>query len=162
MAESQNHKELKARAIKYLWDKSYYTTREEVNCGHYGIYDAWGITYEFETMGIEVKVSRSDFGNNRKKEVKLEWLLENTERYYDSWYQYWVPAERNYILCPAHMVQPFEIHEHYGLLWFNGNRLLNKKKAPVIEMPIKHKLKALIGFLDGPMRNERQEVLSLG
>jgi len=96
MAESDQHKELKARAIKYLWDKSYFTARVEVYCGHYGIYDAWGINGEFATIGIEVKVSRADFKNNKKKEIKLDFLRDRPTLKH-AWYHYWIPANKSFI-----------------------------------------------------------------
>jgi len=130
--ESQQHKELKERAIKYLYDKSHWIAKMEVNCGFYGIYDVWGIKSDLITTGIEVKVSREDFKNNKLKEHRLQQII---------------PANFNYILCPKGLLQPEEIHPKYGLLWFNGNRIVNKKKAEFIEMTSERKLQIVMLFL---------------
>jgi len=136
--ESNLHKELKDRAVKYLYDKSYRITRSEVDCGYYGIYDAWGIRSDLITTGIEVKVSKQDFKNNKRKEEKLN---------YKDIPKSWVPANFNYILCPKGLLQLKDIHLKYGLLWFNGERIVNKKKAEFIKMTSKRKLQIIMLFL---------------
>lgn len=136
--ESQEHKKLKGCAIKYLYDKSHWITRLEVPCGYYGIYDAWGIKSNLETMGIECKVSVADFKNNHWKEIKL------TEPHICDDY---IPANYNYILCPEGLLKPEDMHPKYGLLWFNGNRLINKKKAEFVPMTEKRKLEIVMQFL---------------
>ena len=107
--ESELHKKLKYRARNYLWDKSYFTVRVEVPCLAYGIYDVWGIKSDLNCMGIEVKVSKADFRNNKWKEAKLKNGIENNLDGY-------IPANENYILCPEGLIKPEEIDEDYGLL----------------------------------------------
>lgn len=134
--ESEKHKSLKKRAVKYLYNKSYWVTGMEVSCGYYGIYDAWGINNDYKTMGIEVKVSRSDYKNHKYKEAKLE---------------SYVPANENYILCPTNLIKPEEVNPQYGLLWFNGERIRNMKKPEFVEMTDRKKLFILFGFLSSKM-----------
>ena len=141
MPESKLHKELKNRAVEYLFNKSYWICRPEVDCGYYGRYDAWGIKSSHKTMGIEVKVSRADFRNNRRKERLID--------YNDAY----IVANENYILCPSDLLMPEDIHPKYGLLWFNGDRIINKKKPEFLEMTEKHKLTILIRFLSSKMNN---------
>ena len=138
--ESSLHRELKDRAIKYLYDKSHWIARMEVDCGYYGRYDAWGIKSDLETMGIEVKVSREDFKNNRWKEHRIDFGVEQP-------LENIIPANFNYILCPEGLLQPEEMHPKYGLLWFNGNRIVNKKKAEFIDMTFEKKLRIVMLFL---------------
>lgn len=149
--ESKLHKELKDRAIKYMFDKSYWLTRPEVDCGYYGRYDVWGIKSSLDTMGIEVKVSRADFKNNRWKEHRLDFGVKQPKIFDgilpDVNALDIIPANENYILCPSGMLNPDEIHPKYGLLWFDGNRLVNKKKAEFIEMTDKRKLLTVMLFL---------------
>ena len=135
--KSKLHSELQEKARCYLLNKSYWITNVEVDCGYYGIYDVWGMKSEvgnFETMGIEVKISRADFKNNKYKEAKTEKRID-------------VAANRNYILCPTGLIQKDEVHREWGLLWFNGKRIRNVKKADFIEMTDKKKLAILIKFL---------------
>ena len=121
--ESKEHKQLKDRAIEYLFNKSCWIACPEVECGYYGRYDVWGIKNDenLMTYGIEVKISRQDFRNNKYKEKKLDMACDREE------YENWTPANLNYILCPAGLLMPEDIHRRYGLLWFNGERLVNKK-----------------------------------
>ncbi len=139
--ESELHKKLKERAVKYLWNKGYWMADTEIESGYCGRYDAWGMTIHTQTMGIEVKVSRSDWRNNRYKEAKLE--QKDSMSIYS-----WGGAEQNYILCPEDLIKPEEVHHQWGLLWWNGNRLVNKKKAKFIKMTDKEKLQILVRFLN--------------
>ena len=131
--ESQLHKDLKYKATSYLFDKGHWVSRPEVNCGYYGIYDAWGITSKLTTMGIEVKVSVSDFKNNKSKEAKSA--------------SGYVVANENYILCPEGLLQPEDMDPNYGLLWFKDGRLLNKKKPKFLEMDDKQKLRIVMSIM---------------
>lgn len=140
--ESKLHKELKERAVKYLWDKGYWIAKTEIECGCYGRYDVWGMTVHAETMGIEVKVSRSDWRNNKWKEYRIEQRKAGIKHFLG-----WGGAEQNYILCPAGLIKSEEVHRLWGLLWFNGNRLVNKKKAEFVKMTDKEKLQILVRFL---------------
>lgn len=136
MAESKEHKELKERAYYYLWDKGYRIAKKEKGAGYYGIYDAWGIRpRDYYTMGIEVKVSRADF---KSSHIYKNNKLEN---------DYGGGAEENYYLCPAGLIKPEETGV-YGLLWFDGERLRNKKKPKFIHEGLKGKLDRVIDFLE--------------
>lgn len=140
--ESKEHKELKERAIKYLFDKSCWIVRPEVDCGYYGRYDVWGIKRDENllTYGIEVKISKEDFRNNKRKEAILDLGIDKQK-------EWWIPANLNYILCPEGLLQPDEIHRRYGLLWFNGERLVNKKWPLFNEMTDRQKLEIVMLFL---------------
>lgn len=143
--KSKLHEDLQYKGQNYLLDKSYWITNVEVNCGWYGIYDVWGMKSSvgnFETMGIEVKVSRADWKNNKYKELRTEKRLT-------------VVANRNYILCPTGMIQKEEVHKEWGLLWFNGERIRNVKKAEFIEMEDKMKLAILTNFLCSKLNKVR-------
>lgn len=139
MVESKLHKSLKYKAVNYLFDKSCWVARPEVDCGYYGIYDAWGIKTNFHCIGIEVKVSRGDFKNNKRKEQKLGMGVGGIEGY--------IPANTNYILCPEGLLYPEDMDERYGLLWFNGERLVNKKKAVFVEMTDWQKLNIVMHLM---------------
>lgn len=134
MAESKEHRELKERACQYLLNQNYRLARMEKNCGYYGIADAWGINFQsLDTKIIEVKISRADFLSDKYKKNKIGWHT---------------PAEKVYYLCPSGLIQPEEVGESVGLLWFNGSRLINKKKAPFHKVLISIKLRILIDFLE--------------
>ena len=134
MAESKQHRELKEKACQYLLNQNYRLARMEKNCGDYGVADAWGIEFQsLYTMIIEVKISRADFHSDKYKKYKIE----NHS-----------PAEEVYYLCPSGLIQPEEVGENVGLLWFNGNRLINKKKAPWLKVKVSTKLRILIDFLE--------------
>lgn len=142
MAESKQHKELKERACQYLLNQNYRLARMEKECGYYGISDAWGIRYErLYTKIIEVKVSRADFNADKYKRAKAKSFP---------------PAEEIYYLCPSGLIHPEEVGDCHGLLWFNGNKLINKKKAPFLKCTIEQKLRILIDFLEANTPFERK------
>ena len=164
--ESNLHKELKDRAVKYLYDKSHWITRPEVDCGYYGRYDVWGIKSDLITTGIEVKVSKQDFRNNKWKEHRLDfgikqinWKIggKEIERIFQEALppDIIVPANFNYILCPKGLLQPEDMHPKYGLLWFNGERIVNKKKAEFIKMTSERKLRIIMLFLSSSRNKNR-------
>lgn len=142
MAESKLHKELKGRAVEYLFNKGCWVSMPEVDCGFYGVYDAWGIqnNENLMTIGIEVKVSTVDYRNNKYKEHKLNVGCDNE-------LPDWIPANLNYILCPSELLQPEKIPKRYGLLWFNGERLVSKKTPLFNEMTNKRKVEVLMRLL---------------
>lgn len=132
--ESKQHKELKERACQYLLNQNYRLARIEKECDYHGIADAWGINFQtFYTKIIEVKISRADFNSDKYKRHRT---------------LNFPPAEEVYYLCQNNLIQPEEVGEAYGLLWFNGKRLINKKKAPFLKVLIGTKLKILIDFLE--------------
>ena len=142
--KSELHSELQHKARVYLLNKTYWICSEEMPTPM-GIIDCWGMSRArgFETMAIEVKVSRADFRSNSQKlkEGHPEGI-----------------ANECYILCPAGLIQPEEVHEDWGLLWYHegqdkildskASRLSNKKKATRFEMTDRAKLEILINFLE--------------
>lgn len=133
--ESELHKKLKGKAYWYLWNKGYRIVKIETYSGGY-IIDVWGMNYSgLNTMAVEVKVSRSDWRAGKRKEELID-------RFNIS------PAEENYILCPAKLIQPEELEESIGLLWYQNGRLINKKKAKFKLMTVRKKLVTLSQFLE--------------
>ena len=89
MAESELHKKLKNKAVSYLFNKGYRVARAEVKDHYYGIVDAWGVHYQnLYTMGIEVKVSRSDWQAAKHKDRRLETVREEQYGNYGSRIRY--------------------------------------------------------------------------
>jgi hypothetical protein len=133
------HKELQNRAENYLFNKGYWICGQEVRMP-IGVCDAWGLmasSYSkdngYDAMAIEVKISRGDFhSKSQKYKENFSLPLGN--------YQY--------ILCPSGLIFPDECHKEWGLLWWNGKTIINKKKAPKIEMTAQQKLDVIIYFLD--------------
>ena len=81
-----------------------------------GIMDAWVMRkswVNFETIGYEIKVSRSDFKQDTK------------------WKRYLPVCHRFYFVTPWKLIQPDEIEEPAGLYWITktGNRAILKKHA---------------------------------
>ena len=96
-------------------------------------------------MAIEVKISKSDFRSRSQKYKEFSsFPLGN--------YQY--------ILCPKGLILPEECHYEWGLLWWDGKRMINKKKAPRIEMTASQKLDVLIYFLNNGMNVNRPRLIS--
>ena len=142
--EGKKHKELKEKGLNYLWNKGYRIARKEFDCGYYGIYDAWGICYHtYYTMGVEVKVSRADFlAAHKYKERRLaeqDTAFKGLLR--------WGGANESYYICPSGLIQPEETGV-YGLLWFNGNRIVNKKKPKFIKISPSCKMEQLVSLLE--------------
>lgn len=147
--KSIQHSLLQKKAENFLYNKGYWICGQEVRMP-VGVCDAWGMkrsTYgeeSYDAMAIEVKVSRTDFRSRSQqyKEVS-SFPLGN--------YQY--------VLCPAGMIQPEECHEEWGLLWWDGEKMFNKKKAKRIEMTAEQKLQVLIYFLDNTQNHKRPKLL---
>ena len=70
-----------------------------------GYIDVWGLSRAngFKSMAIEVKVSRSDLKTYSQR-------VRNTHPE--------AIANECYILCPAGLIQPEEVAESWGLLWY--------------------------------------------
>lgn len=74
-----------------------------------------GMLYEFE-----VKISRSDFKADSKK---------NKDYFYaDGLATIWAPNFFNYV-CPTDLIKPEEIHQSFGLYYYDGVELTEIKKA---------------------------------
>lgn len=138
MAESELHKTIKLQAVQYLNHKGYYVAKKEVPDLYYGIVDAWGIRpRDLYTMGIEVKVSRSDWKAARFKDNRTEQTKE---------FQYagWTSMNEVYYACPPNLIFPDEVSPSVGLLWFNGKRFLLKKKPRFIQIHLADKMKTML------------------
>ena len=143
--KSDLHQKLQDKAQAYLLNKGYWICGQEVPMP-VGICDAWGMSKsrDYNSMAIEVKVSRTDFRSRSQKEKEFSsFPLGN--------YQY--------VLCPEGMIQPEEVHAEWGLLWWNGEKIRQKKKAPRIEKTAEQKLQVLIYFLNNGMNIHRPRLL---
>lgn len=148
---SDLHKELQKIARNYALTKTYWLCGEEVPMP-LGICDVWGMSrsLNLKTMAIEVKISKADFRSRsqRYKEAHPTPL-----------------GNYQYVLCPANLIYPEEIHQEWGLLWWNGKRIINKKPAPELTMTDEQKLKTLLYFLNNGSNVNRpllkEELLSV-
>ena len=123
MAESELHKTIKFKAVEYFANKGYHVARHEVRDGYYGIIDAWGIRpKDVSSMGVEVKVSRSDWQAAKFKDRKAEEVRKNLYS--------WTGTNELYYACPSGLIQPHEVSESMGLLWYNENGRFVNKKSP--------------------------------
>jgi len=89
--------------------------------------DAWVMKKSWAnplTIGYEIKVSRSDFLNDRK------------------WQSYLPYCNEFYFVSPFKLILPSEIPADVGLLWLSstGTRLFTKKKAPYRQIIIPEEL----------------------
>ena len=132
---SDLHKELQSIGRKYALNKTYWVAEEvPTTCG---VCDVWGISrsLDYATIAIEVKVSKQDYRSQSQKD-KERYTVNNPM------------GNTNYVLCPSGLIRSEEIHELWGLLWWNGERIVNKKPAQFVECDDKHKLMTLINFLN--------------
>lgn len=141
--KSDLHSHLQSVGRGYLIGKTYWICGEEVPMP-VGICDVWGMSRarNWTTMAIEVKVSRPDF---RSKSQKYK---ENTS---------FNLGDYQYILCQKDLIQPDEVHEEWGLLWYDleRKRVINKKRAPKMEMTSQQKLDVLFYFLNNGLNDKR-------
>ncbi len=142
MPESELHKTIKNKAVDYLMNKGYHVARHEVRDGYYGIIDAWGIRVNTcYSMGIEVKVSRADWRAAKFKDRKTEEVRAN--------YYSWTGTNELYYACPAGLIQPEEVSESVGLLWYNANgRFVNKKKHYFLKVSSQVKMQTLLSIYE--------------
>lgn len=142
MAESELHRVIKNKAVDYLMNKGYRVAKAEVSDHYYGVVDAWGIDYRsLYTMGIEVKVSRSDWRNAKHKDRRLSICKESPFTYT------WTSTNEMYYACPSGLIQPDEIEPSMGLLWYSPKgRFINKKKPHFIKCQLNLKMQTLLGL----------------
>lgn len=142
--KSDLHTELQSIAKGYAISKTFWVCGEEVRMP-LGICDVWGMSRNcnLKTMAIEVKVSKADFrsASQKGKEIHPNPL-----------------GNYQYIFCPANLIYPDEIHPQWGLLWWNGKRIINKKPAPELEMTAEQKLDILVYFLANGMNQHRPKL----
>jgi len=138
------HSKLQHIGQNYLLGKTFWICGQEVPMP-LGICDVWGMSrsLDWKTMAIEVKTSRPDFRSvsQKIKETALSPL-----------------GNFQYILCPAGLIMPHEVHPRWGLLWFEGDRLRNKKRAPELEMTAEEKLNILFYFLQNGWNEKRPKL----
>lgn len=71
-----------------------------------------------EIIGIEIKVSRSDWLREAKNPAKTSPMFDNCDRFY--------------LACPSGMVSASEVPLNWGVLHFDGTRMKVAKKAPLL------------------------------
>jgi hypothetical protein len=144
--KSELHQKLQNKAVRYLWDKNCWITKQEVPV-YPGVCDVWGIKSDRETYAIEVKVSKND-GRSHSQKYK---------EYHSGMANY------HYIMCPPGILFPDQIDDKWGLLWYSGEdkegKIVNKRQASFCEMTDRDKLRVLIEFLSSKM-NKIQPDLS--
>lgn len=148
--KSELHQELQNKAIDYLLAKTYWISTLEMPTPA-GVIDVWGLSRArwFETMAIEVKISKNDFRSRSQK--RKEWDF-NMERI----------ANECYILCPTGLIQPEEVKNGWGLLWYKeGQKILNKKKAKHLKMTDRQKLEILIHLLSSGVNENKPKIKTL-
>ena len=132
---SDLHLKLQRKGQRYLFNNSYWITEQEVS-GACGIVDVWGLSFalDYTCSAIEVKVSRNDF-----RSASQQYKNNNADSI----------ANLCYILCPKEMIKIEEVHNNWGLLWYNEktDRIINKKKPKFVDMDDRKKLISLSNFL---------------
>ena len=138
---SDLHLQLQHKGRNYLIGKGFWIAGIEVPMP-VGVCDVWGMSRvdNYETMAVEVKVSRTDFRS--RSQIYKEFSSFPLGNY-------------QYVLCPAGLIQPSEMHKEWGLLWFKDERLINKKKAPKMDMTADQKLQVLLYFLNNGTNEHR-------
>ena len=144
--KSDLHTQLQHIGKNYAISKSYWICGEEVPM-HGGICDVWGMSraLNLRTLAIEVKVSRQDHRSQSQKDK--EYATNNGKPM----------GNEQYILCQAGLISPAEVAENWGLLWydFKKQRIVNKKRAPLLEMSADRKLEVLLYFLNNGRNHKR-------
>ncbi len=136
--KSNLHQKLQYKGCEYLLNKGYWVRTMEMPTS-VGIIDVWGIknsSYpDFETMAIEVKVSRADY-HSRSQKYK-EFSAENI-------------ANHCYILCPEYLVGSVNDSPKWGILWWNekNNRLKLVRKPERFEMTDRQKLAIMVNLFE--------------
>lgn len=103
--------------------------------------DVWGLGNFNDSVVIEVKVSRSDFLNDKKKFCRSQ-TAENLH------YQ---AGRVRWYLCPEGIIKKDELPEKWGLLYWNG-----KKVYPVVApKPYDNTSAADMNILTSILRRER-------
>ena len=124
--ESKLHKYLKKIAMIKLHYMGCMVVYPEVHASHFfnGIMDVVGAILRFNkviTMGIEVKVSRSDyFGQKQKYLAKRESLMKDEKD----------GLNYKYFLTPVNLIKKDEVYQGWGLLEFNGKKVKKILDAP--------------------------------
>lgn len=80
--------------------------------------DVWG-TSGFKSMLIEVKTSRADFRNDKRKKFRTD----------DEEYRHYALGNKRYYLVPKGLVGIDELPPHWGLLEWDGTCIVKVKEA---------------------------------
>ena len=141
MKKSDLHQKLQYKACEYLLNKNYWIRAMEMPTS-VGIIDVWGISNvnNYETIAIEVKVSRNDY-KSRSQKYK-EFTAKNIANYC-------------YILCPEFMVGKNEDSPKWGILWYSEKtgRLRLVRKPERFEMTDRQKLAVMVNFFENRANN---------
>ena len=147
--KSSLHQRLQHKGLEYLMNKNYWVRAMEMPTS-VGIIDCWGISNanNYETMAIEVKISRGDY-RSRSQKYK-EFSAQNIANYC-------------YILCPEYLVGEYHDSPKWGILWYNEktNRLRLVRKPERYEMDDRQKLAIMIHFFEN-RQNNTQKLLDSG
>ncbi len=87
----------------------------------------------YRSVMIEVKVSRSDFLADKKKMF----------RSYDDFGM----GQQKFYCCPEGMVKPEEIPDSWGLLYWNGKKIIISKIAPLTESNLRAERTVLLSVI---------------
>jgi hypothetical protein len=121
------------------------------------------------TILYEIKMSRSDFLADQKKECRkkgtmhytwqLEKMAENdpvVKRAYIRWQNYWPEVfikqaphlgSKRYYVCEWGLIKPEEIPEHWGLYWYRSGKFYIKKESSKFRVNMKDERDLLIHAL---------------
>lgn len=134
--KSDLHQKLQYKGAEYLLNKGYWIRTTEMPTS-VGIIDVWGISNSnmFETIAIEVKVSRGDY-RSRSQKYK-EFRADSIANYC-------------YVLCPEYLVGEEKDSPKWGILWWNEktNRLRLVRAPERIEMTDRAKLAVIVSLFE--------------
>lgn len=139
--KSNLHQKLQYKGREYLLNKGYWVRAMEMSTS-VGIIDVWGISNanNFETIAIEVKVSRNDY-KSRSQKYK-EFSARNIANYC-------------YVLCPEFMVDKVNDSPKWGILWYSekSDRLRLVREPERFEMTDRQKLAIVVHFFENRANN---------
>ena len=150
--KSDLHKKLQYKGCEYLLNKNYWIKTMEMP-SPVGIIDVWGISNasfpRYETMAIEVKVSRADY-HSRSQKYK-EFSASNIANYC-------------YILCPEFMVGEVADSPKWGILWYSEKtgRLRLVRKPQRFEMTAEQKLAIMVNLFENRQNHPEKLLVNLG
>lgn len=143
--KSDLHKKLQHKGVEYLLNKGFWIRTMEMPSA-VGVFDVWGISNssepKYETMAIEVKVSRNDYKSKSQKYKEFSAHYGNVANYC-------------YILCPEYMVGEYNDSPKWGILWYSEKtgRLRLVRKAERFEMSELQKIGIMISLFHNRMNN---------
>lgn len=141
---SDLHTHLQHKGQEYLLNNGFWVRTQEMPTP-VGIIDVWGVknNHDYQTVAIEVKVSRSDYRSRSQKykEARPEYL-----------------ANYCYILCPEYLVGNEYDSPNWGIIWWKEktNRLQVVRKPIRFEQTEKQKLQIMISLFHNRANNPDQ------